>query len=66
MESSCLTHLNSSAQQMHHETITIPCTPQQNHVAERRNRTLFNMVRSMMAQRYLPISFQGDALLTGA
>uniref|UniRef100_A0A2N9HQ47 Integrase catalytic domain-containing protein n=1 Tax=Fagus sylvatica TaxID=28930 RepID=A0A2N9HQ47_FAGSY len=41
-------------------------TPQQNGVAERRNRTLLDMVRSMMAQANLPISFWGDALLTAA
>jgi len=46
--------------------LTIPYTPQQNGVAERRNRTLFDMVRSMMAQANLPISFWGDVLLTAA
>lgn len=44
--------------------LTIPYTPQQNGVAERRNRTLLDMVRSMMAQANLPISYWGDALLT--
>ena len=44
--------------------LTIPRTPQQNGVAERRNRTLLDMVRSMMAHASLPISFWGDALLT--
>ena len=46
--------------------LTIFYTPQQNSVAERRNRTLFDMVRSMMAQANLPISFWGDTLLTAA
>jgi len=46
--------------------LTIPGTPQQNGVAERRNRTLLEMVRSMLAQANLPISFWGDALLTAA
>ena len=46
--------------------LTIPYTPQQNGVVERRNRTLLDMVRSMMAQANLPISFWGDALLTAA
>ena len=45
--------------------LTIPGTPQQNGVAERSNRTL-DMVRSMMAQANLPISFWGDALLSAA
>jgi hypothetical protein len=44
--------------------LTMPSTPQQNGVAERRNRTLLEMVRSMMAQANLPISYWGDALLT--
>ena len=46
--------------------LTIPGIPQQNGVAERRNRILLDMVRSMMAQANLPISFWGDALLTAA
>ena len=44
--------------------LAIPYTPQQNGVAERRNRTLLDMVRSMMAQANLPINFWGDALLS--
>ena len=44
--------------------LTMPYTPQQNGVAERRNRTLLEMVRSMMAQANLPITYWGDALLT--
>ena len=44
--------------------LTISNTPQQNGVAERRNRTFLDMVISMMAQANLPISFWGDALLT--
>jgi transposase InsO family protein len=44
--------------------LTIPYTPQQNGVAERRNRTLLEMVRSMMVQANPPITFWGDALLT--
>ena len=35
--------------------LTMPHTPQQNSVAEKRNRTLLEMVRSMMAQANLPI-----------
>ena len=46
--------------------LTISNTPQQNGVAERRNKTLLDMVRSMMAQANLPISFWGDVLLTAA
>ena len=46
--------------------LTISYTPQQNGVAERRNRTMLDMVRSMMAQANLPISFWGDVVLTAA
>ncbi|CAH1436470.1 unnamed protein product [Lactuca virosa] len=37
--------------------LTPPRTPQLNGVAERRNRTLLDMVRSMMSRASLPISF---------
>ncbi|KAM1999944.1 hypothetical protein ACFX16_007308 [Malus domestica] len=45
---------------------TPPGTPQHNGVSERRNRTLMNMVRSMMSSADLPISFWGYALHTAA
>ena len=41
-----------------------PGTPRQNGVAERRNRTLLEMVRSMMSYSTLSISFWGYALNT--
>ena len=41
---------------------TMPSTPQQNGVAERRNRTLMEMVRSMMSYSSVPISLWGEAL----
>ena len=41
-------------------------TPQLNGVSERRNRTLLDMVRSMMSRATLPISFWGYALETAA
>ena len=37
--------------------LTPPRTPQWNGVSKRRNRTLLDMVRSMMSQSDLPISF---------
>ncbi|GKB54983.1 putative RNA-directed DNA polymerase [Tanacetum coccineum] len=46
--------------------LTPPRTPQLNGVAERRNRTLLDMVRSMMCRATLPISFWGYALETAA
>ena len=45
---------------------TPPATPQLNGVSERRNRTLMDMVRSMMGFTELPISFRGFALETAA
>ena len=44
--------------------LTAPRTPQQNGVAERKNRNLLDMVRSMMSYSTLPISFWGYALNT--
>ncbi|XP_073121767.1 uncharacterized protein [Henckelia pumila] len=44
--------------------LTVPKTPQQNGVAERRNRTFLDMVRSMMSYASLPTSFWGYALQT--
>nr|GEX64203.1 hypothetical protein [Tanacetum cinerariifolium] len=52
-----------------HEIIahcTPPYTPQHNSVSERRNRTLLDMVRSMMSQTTLPKSFWDYALETAA
>ena len=46
--------------------VTPPGTPQRNGVYERRNRTLLDMVRSMMSQSDLPLSFWGYALETTA
>src|SRR6187399_3119602 len=46
--------------------LTPPGTPQRNGVSERRNRTLLDMVRSMMSLIDLPLSFWGYALDTTA
>nr|GEX59040.1 hypothetical protein [Tanacetum cinerariifolium] len=46
--------------------LTPPRTPQLNEVAERRNRTLLDLVRSMMSRATLPISFWGYTLETTA
>nr|GEZ39727.1 zinc finger, CCHC-type [Tanacetum cinerariifolium] len=45
---------------------TPPYTPQHNRVSERRNRTILDMVRSMMSQTTLPKSFRDYALETVA
>ena len=46
--------------------LTPPGTLQWNGVSERRNRTLLDMVRSMMSQADVPLSFWGYALETAA
>ncbi|KAL6327918.1 hypothetical protein AAG906_027329 [Vitis piasezkii] len=45
---------------------TMPDTPQQNGVAERRNRTLLDMVRCMLSNSSLPEFLWGEALRTAA
>ena len=44
--------------------LTPPGTPQHNGVSEHHNRTLLDMVRSMMSLTDLPLSFWGYALET--
>ena len=44
--------------------LTPPGTPQRNGVSEQRNRTLVDMLRSMMSQSDLPLEFWGNALET--
>ena len=46
--------------------LTLPGTPQRNGVSKRRNRTLLDMVRSMMSLTDLPLSFWSYALETAA
>jgi hypothetical protein len=46
--------------------LTPPGMPQWNGVSERRNRTLLDMVRSMISQTDLPLFFWGYALETAA
>ena len=43
-----------------------PGTPQRNGMSERHNRTLLDMVQSMMSLTDLPLSFWGYALETAA
>ena len=43
-----------------------PGTPQHNGVSERHNRTLLDIVQSMMSLTNLPLSFGGYALETAA
>ena len=45
---------------------TVPKTPEQNGVAERLNRTLVEMVRSMLIDANLPHKFWAEALSTAA
>ena len=46
-----------------HQT-TCPDTPQQNGVAERKNRTLLEMARAMMIESHVPKSFWPEAVAT--
>ena len=46
------------------QELTIPKCPEQNGVAKRFNRTLVEMVRSMLADSELPKSFWAEALET--
>ena len=46
--------------------LTPPGTPQRNGVSKHRNRTLLNMVRSVMSHTDLPLSFWSYALETAA
>ena len=46
--------------------VTPPYTPQHNGVAERKNRTLLNMVRSMLKSKNLPKYLWGEAMNTAA
>ena len=46
--------------------LTAPGTPPQNRVAKRRNKTLLDMVWSMMSYSTLPNSFWGYTLQTAA
>ena len=43
---------------------TAPYTPQQNGLAERKNRTLVEMVNAMLINARLPTNLWGEALLT--
>ena len=43
--------------------MTMPYTPQQNGVAERKNRTLLNVVRCLLSHFGMSKRFWGDALL---
>jgi len=43
--------------------LTMSQTPQQNGVSERKNRTIMNMVRSMLKEKNYPKEFKGDAFV---
>lgn len=44
--------------------LTVPYTPQQNGIAERMNRTLLNLVRSMLHHKNIPTHFWAEAFST--
>ncbi|TYK05177.1 integrase [Cucumis melo var. makuwa] len=53
--------LITKEQGIHHQ-MTARMTPQQNGVAERKNRTIMEMARSMLKAKNLPNEFWGDAV----
>jgi len=44
--------------------LTVPYTPQQNGVSERRNRTLMEMARCLLYEKKLPLNFWVEAVNT--
>ena len=50
---------------MVHQT-TCPNTPQQNGVAERKNRHLLEVVRASLIEAHMPVSYWGEALTSAA
>jgi hypothetical protein len=44
--------------------VTAPCTLQHNGVAERKNRSIMNMTRSMLKAKHMPHKFWGEATST--
>ena len=47
-----------------HRELTIPYTPEQNGVAERKNRTVVEMARSLLKGKHLPNQFWAEAVAT--
>jgi len=45
-----------------HRPLTVPYTPQQNGVVERKNRSLLNMARSMLKSKRIPKEFWAEAV----
>jgi len=54
-----------SSNGINHE-VTTPYTPQHNGISERKNRTLVNMIRSMLKQKQMPHYLWGEAAATAA
>ena len=46
-----------------HQT-TCPNTPQQNGVAERKNRHMLEVVRASLIEAHMPLSYWGEALIS--
>jgi len=54
-----------SSNGINHE-VTAPYTPQHNGISKRKNRTLVNMIRSMLKQKQMPHYLWGEAAATAA
>jgi len=54
-----------SSNHINHE-VTAPYTPQHNGISDRKNRTLVNMIRSMLKQKLMPHYLWGEAAATAA
>nr|GFA08222.1 retrovirus-related Pol polyprotein from transposon TNT 1-94 [Tanacetum cinerariifolium] len=54
---------SSSSKGIHHQT-SVACTPEQNRVVERRNRTLVEAARTMLSAAKVPLFFWAEAIAT--
>ena len=55
--------LNCEENGIIHE-VTTPCTPEQNGIAERKNRTLKDMMNAILISSGLPSNMWGEAILS--
>nr|GFC34371.1 hypothetical protein [Tanacetum cinerariifolium] len=56
-------HAYFAAEEIHHQT-SVTCTPEQNGVVKRRNRTLVEAARTMLSTAKVPLFFWAEAIAT--